>query len=185
MRLSLLLPALFGLPSLGLLVSRQFPHLIIPVDADAPDRAYGTQLTAAITQQKYTEISFDIPSNDASYCQLNFFLNTNRLKGAPWSLWGQAPYKFNISSLPPTINKDLDTWNSRPQPLRTLATVTLTHGGNVTLTGGSVYPCSKGQVAQFLLHPASDDREFGLSWFELDYPASEGGPHGITFDMMK
>lgn len=48
-----------------------------------------------------------------------------------------------------------------------------------------MYPCPKGQVAQFLLHPASDDRDFGLDWFELDYPASEGGPHGIVFDMLK
>lgn len=46
-----LLPLLFALPSLGTLVSRQFPHLIIPVDANAPDKAYGTQLRGKITQQ--------------------------------------------------------------------------------------------------------------------------------------
>lgn len=136
--------------------------------------------------QKYTEISFDIPSNDASWCQLNFFLNTNAAKGAPWTLWGQAPYAFNISTLPPySINKDKDTWNSRPQPIKTLATVTLNHAGNASISGGQVYPCPKGQVAQFLLHPASDDREFGFEWFELNYPASEGGPHGLVFDMLK
>ncbi|KAJ4310302.1 hypothetical protein N0V94_008512 [Neodidymelliopsis sp. IMI 364377] len=180
-----LLPLLFGLPSFGALVSRQFPHLIVPVDANAPDKAYGTQLSGAITQQKYTEISFDVPSNDAQWCQLQFFLNTNPMKGAPWTLWGQAPYQFNVSSLPSTINKDTDTWNKRPQPIKTLATVTLTHSGNASISGGAVYPCPKGQVAQFLLHPASDDRDFGLTWFELDYPSSEGGPHGITFDMLK
>lgn len=46
-----LIPIFFGLPSLGALVNRQFPHLIIPVDANAPDKAYGTQLTGDITQQ--------------------------------------------------------------------------------------------------------------------------------------
>ncbi|KAF1362718.1 hypothetical protein EJ07DRAFT_105857 [Lizonia empirigonia] len=180
-----LLPILFSVPSLGVLVSRQFPHLIIPVDADAPDQAFGTQLSGKITQQQYTEISFDVPSNDAEYCQLQFFINTNTTKGAPWTLYGQAPYQFNISSLPPTINKDTDTWNSRPQPIKTVATVTLSYSGNATVSGGAVYPCPKGQVSQFLLHPASDDRDFGFTWFELDYPAAEGGPHGIVFDMLK
>ena len=46
-----LLPLLFGLPSLGALVSRQFPRLIIPVDSDNPNKAYGTQLSGAITQK--------------------------------------------------------------------------------------------------------------------------------------
>ncbi|KAF3043066.1 hypothetical protein E8E11_000760 [Didymella keratinophila] len=179
------IPFLFALPSLGALVNRQFPHLIIPVDANAPDKAYGTQLRGKITQQQYTEISFDVPSNDASWCQLNFYINTFPNLGAPWSLSGQAPYTFNISSLPPAINKDTDTWNSRPQPISTVATVTLSHNGTASISGGAVYPCPKGQVAQFLLHPASDERDFGFEWFELDYPASQGGPHGIVFDMLK
>jgi hypothetical protein len=46
-----LLPFLFALPSLGALVNRQFPHLIIPVDANAPNKSYGTQLRGNITQQ--------------------------------------------------------------------------------------------------------------------------------------
>lgn len=46
-----LLPILFSVPCLGVLVSRQFPHLIVPVDADAPDQAFGTQLSGKITQQ--------------------------------------------------------------------------------------------------------------------------------------
>lgn len=133
----------------------------------------------------YTEISFDIPSNDATRCQLNFFINTNTSRAAPWSLWGKPPYQFNISSLPPTINRDNDTWNHRPQPIKTVATVTLDHSGNVSIANGAIQPCPKGQPAQYLLHPASDDRIFGFTWFELDYPASQGGPHGIVFDMLK
>jgi hypothetical protein len=98
-------------------------------------------------------------------------------------LYGQAPYQFNISSLPTTINKDTDRWNSRPVPIATVGTVTVSPSGSANITGGGVYPCPKGQPAQFLLHPASDDRPFGLDWFELDYPTSEGGPHGIVFEM--
>ena len=133
----------------------------------------------------YTEISFDVPSNDAGYCRLQFHINTNPTKGAPWTLEGQAPYQFNISSLQSPINKDKDTWNERPEPLNTIATVTLSHSGNASISGGAVYPCPKGNVAQFLLHPASDDRDFKFTWFELDYPVPDGGPHGIVFDMLK
>ena len=133
----------------------------------------------------YTEISFDVPSNDAEWCQLQFYLNTNPNKGAPWKLSGQAPYQFNVSSLQSPINKDTDTWKQRPLPLKTIATVTLAHSGNASISGGAVYPCPKGQVAQFLLHPASDDRDINFEWFELDYPAADGGPHGIVFDMLK
>ena len=199
-----LLPILFATLSISELVSRQFPHLIIPVNANEPNRAYGTQLTGNITQQvplpllsppstaqnspslqKYTEISFDIPSNAPTSCTLNFFINTLADVNAPWTLSGQAPYQFNISSLPPAINKDTDTWNSRPAPIKTIATVTLGKDGNVSISGGAVEPCPKGQVSQFLLHPASEEREFGFEWFELDYPESMGGGHGIVFDMVK
>lgn len=199
-----LLPILFATLSISELVSRQLPHLIIPVNANEPNRAYGTQLTGNITQQvplpllsppstaqnspslqKYTEISFDIPSKAATSCTLNFFINTLADVNAPWTLSGQAPYQFNISSLPPAINKDTDTWNNRPAPIKTIATVTLGKDGNVSISGGAVEPCPKGQVSQFLLHPASEEREFGFEWFELDYPESMGGGHGIVFDMVK
>lgn len=200
-----LLPMLFAMPSASELVNRQFPHLIIPVNANEPDRAYGTQLTGNITlqvrphplpslshtpqnspaSQKYTEISFDIPSNAATSCQLNFLINTVPDVNAPWTLWGQPPYQFNISTLPPAINKDTDTWNSCPKPLTTIATVTLGKNGSVAVNGGKVEPCPRGQVSQFLLHPASEEREFGFEWFELDYPESMGGAHGIVFDMVK
>ncbi|KAF3003429.1 hypothetical protein E8E13_001476 [Curvularia kusanoi] len=186
MRSLTLTPILFALPSLSELVNRQFPHLIIPVNANEPDRAYNTQLTGNITQQIYTEISFDIPSNTATFCQLNFYLNTLPEIGAPWSLSGDPPFTFNISSLPAnSINKDTDTWKKRPSPIKTIATVTLTQAGNATIKGGAVVPCPKGQTSQFLLHPGSDERAFAFNWFELDYPASEGGPHGVVFDMLK
>lgn len=39
-----LVPALFGLTALAdQLIKRDFPHLIIPLDSNAPDTAYNTQ----------------------------------------------------------------------------------------------------------------------------------------------
>jgi hypothetical protein len=50
MRVLNLLPVLFGIPSFGAIITRQFPRLIIPVDANNPNTAYGTQKIANITQ---------------------------------------------------------------------------------------------------------------------------------------
>ena len=129
------------------------------------------------TQQIFTEISFDVPSNGANYCQLAFTISTDPTRSAPWTLWGVAPYRFNISSLPPTINKDTDTWNNRPQPIEWVATVELDNQGNTKVFSNGVV-CAKGQVAQFLLYPENPERDFGLVWFELTDPL-----HGITYEM--
>jgi hypothetical protein len=44
-----LLPALFGLTALAETVVHEFPHLIIPLDVTAPDKAYNTQSTFMIS----------------------------------------------------------------------------------------------------------------------------------------
>ncbi|KAF2129398.1 hypothetical protein P153DRAFT_366788 [Dothidotthia symphoricarpi CBS 119687] len=136
-----------------------------------------SQRTTAV----WTEISFDVPANNANMCHLDFFLNTNPLKNAPLVLSGQAPYTFNISRLEPRINKDRDTWNTHPKVVEYAATVTVEHGGKTRVDGGW-FACPKGQVAQFLLMPGSD-RNLKLEWYELDYRADEGGPHGVVLDM--
>jgi hypothetical protein len=40
-------------------------------------------------------------------------------------------------------------------------------------------PCWKGQVAQYIMYPDNNDRDFGLTWYELDYDP----PHGIVYEM--
>jgi hypothetical protein len=100
------------------------------------------------------------------------------VRGAPWSVWGPEPFKFNISSLPPKINKDKDTWNSHPASIEWIASVEVWRDGGVKLTGGQWFSCSKGQVAQYLLQPADLEKEGGLKWFELDDPL-----HGLTYNM--
>ncbi|KAF2279442.1 uncharacterized protein EI97DRAFT_455688 [Westerdykella ornata] len=180
MRSAPFVPLLFGLSALAdTLVDRQFPHLIIPVDKREPDRVFGTQFSGRIEQAVHTEISFDVPSNNgATHCRLNFYINTDPSKNAPRTLWGEAPYRFNISSIEHRMDKDRDTWNNRPRITGYVGQVELTHSGSVTTTGLHV-PCWKGQVAQYVLYPDDPDRDFGYTWFELDYDP----PHGITYEM--
>ncbi|KAH9874306.1 hypothetical protein IAQ61_003495 [Plenodomus lingam] len=132
---------------------------------------------------KHVEISFDVPDNEAAICRLNFLINTSPQKNAPYSLSGMPPYALNISRLQPTINKDTDTWNSRPNVTDYMATYLLTQAGSVSTAFSKWFPCPKGQIAQFLLLPADEERDFEYYWFELDYPKQDGGPHGVVLEM--
>ncbi|KAF2845492.1 hypothetical protein T440DRAFT_472620 [Plenodomus tracheiphilus IPT5] len=145
------------------------------------------ELTTSQTQNatglaQHVEVSFDVPSNEAAICRLNFHINTSPTKNAPRALYGTPPYTFNISRLQPTIDKDTDTWNSHPNITDYVATYILGQAGNVSTVASHWFECPKGQVAQFLLYPLGG-RDFGYYWFELDYPAEEGGPHGVVLEM--
>jgi hypothetical protein len=120
--------------------------------------------------------------NDAAICRLNFKINTNKSKNAPRRLSGESPLALNATWLEPYIDKDTDTWNSYPDTTDHVASWELNHAGKVKEIDSKWFECPKGQLAQFLLHPASK-RDFDYYWFELDYKDSEGGPHGIVLEM--
>jgi hypothetical protein len=182
MRAFALLPILFACGSVAELEYVDFPHLIIPLKQDTPDSIYGTQTTGEVSNSVYTEVSFDVPNDvPASICRINFAINTDPAKNAPRTLTGQAPYTFFVYHTEATIDKDKDTWNSHPEITNYVATITLTQGGDVTVKDGW-FDCPKGNVAQFLLVPQGT-RAFRYTWYELNYPASAGGPHGITLEM--
>ena len=123
-----------------------------------------------------------MPVNNAAICRLAFYINLDPNKNAPRSLSGDPPYTFNISRLEPKINKDADTWNTHPIVTDYYATFELTQAGAVKTVYSKWFECPKGNVAQFLMQPASD-RAFGYYWFELDYPAAQGGTHGVVLEM--
>ncbi|KAF1841247.1 uncharacterized protein K460DRAFT_421050 [Cucurbitaria berberidis CBS 394.84] len=182
-----LLPVLFGLGAFADLLRTEFPHLIIPLVSTAPNTSFGTRLDATISYSpssgasEFTEISFDVPNNQAAICRLKFWINPDPNKNAPRELSGEAPYVFNISRLEPKINKNSDRWNSYPATTGYVKTVELDHSG-VKWQDDGWFSCPKGQVAQFLLRP-SGNRAFRYYWFELDYPADQGGAHGIVLEM--
>jgi len=131
---------------------------------------------------QYTEISFDVPSNEAAICRLAFKINTSPAKNAPRALSGEAPYIISISRLDPGINKDTDTWNRHPKVTEYYASFSLTQEGTVSEVYSKWFECPKGQIAQFVLHPGST-RDISYYWFELDYKSEEGGPHGVVLEM--
>lgn len=176
-----LLPTFFTVTTVADLLLVDFPHLIIPLNYSAPDTAYGTQKTGEVSGNVYTEVSFDVRADiPAKICRLNFHINTNPVKNAPWTLDGPGPYQFLIGRQRPWVNKDNDTWNTYPDIQNYAATVELTKDGTVTVEDGW-FQCKGGEVAQFLLYPSNSSMH--LTWFELDYNEEMGGPHGITLEM--
>lgn len=181
MRSLLLLPALFTLGAVADLLLVDFPHLIIPLNYSAPDTAYGTQKSGEVSNRVYTEVSFDVRADiPAKICRLNFHINTNPTKNAPWTLDGAGPYTFLIGRQRPWIDTDKDTWNTYPDVQNYAATVEVSKDGSVNVEDGW-FQCGKGEVAQFLLYSMSPDMR--LTWYELDYPQELGGPHGIVLEM--
>lgn len=179
-------PLLLALPVLSTLIFTDFPHLLISLDKNQPDTVIGTLPSATVSNSIWTEVSFDVhqyKDYPANICRLNFHVNTNGPKNAPRKLDGEAPYKFEIYRLEPTIDKNADTWDSHPPMSEkwAMATVTLTKEWGVTVEGGW-FTCPFGNVAQFILKPV-DDRAFSYSWYELNYGENEGGPHGLTLEM--
>ncbi|KAF2451328.1 hypothetical protein P171DRAFT_425839 [Karstenula rhodostoma CBS 690.94] len=175
-------PGLFGLTALAETVVHDFPHLVIPLDSTAPDKAYNTQETFTISNLNWTAANWDVPSNGAIYCKIGFTINTDPQRGAPWNIWGvddNEPYLINVAELPNDSIKKNTTYANQPKPLDNVATLAVYKSGYTNFTWSRPLVCQKGQVASFLLQPAEPQRQWdsGLSWYELDYP------HGITYDM--
>ncbi|KAF2829571.1 hypothetical protein CC86DRAFT_191389 [Ophiobolus disseminans] len=187
MHILTLTPLLFALPSLAELLHVAFPHLLIPLNKDAPNTPHGTKTDAKVSASTWTEISFDVPKDipGVGVCRLNFHINTFPAKNAPKELKGNAPHSFHASRLEPTIDRDADTWFSHPPVVGTpMTTFDIQEDWSVSTEGGW-FECPYGTVAQFLLHPTGEGGQAGFSykWFELNYPAVLGGPHGITLEM--
>ena len=182
MRPTILLTAAFALAVAGQqIVARHPPHLIVPVNKLHPDQNYGTQNSADVEHsvptnplqfildlaqpsQTYTMFSFDATATFANSCKIAFEMNTNPVLWAPYKLWGLAPYRFNISHIDPTMNKDQDTWNNRPAVKEWVATVEVGQGGVKSVTTTDV-PCVKGDVDQYIAYPADPERDFGFTWY--------------------
>jgi hypothetical protein len=182
MRSLTFLPFFFAMSVFAELQYTDFPHLIVPLDSSNPTKAFGTQKGGLVGYGVSTEISFDVRADiPANICRLNFHLNTNPAKNAPWALSGATPFEITVSRLQPTINKDKDTWNFHPKVNEYVATFAVSRDGSVSVQDGW-FECPKGDVAQFMLS-TSAGRGSSLSWFELNYGWDIGGPHGVTLEM--
>ncbi|KAI4645712.1 hypothetical protein J4E93_005290 [Alternaria ventricosa] len=188
MRISALLPVLFGLPAFADLVETKFPTLLLPMKKSQPDTAFPTQDNATVSynsktgDEQWTAINFDVPQIDkVKTCRLRFLINVDPFKNAPLTLEGEAPMSISISRIETKLVNGKSTWNNKPKITEHYDAYVLT-----TISSSEVvskwFACPMKQAAQFVIHPASK-RDLELYWFELNYGANDGGPHGVVLEM--
>ena len=117
----------------------------------------------------------------ANICRLRFVINKSPAKNAPFSLKGVAPFAINISRIDPKLVNGGTTWNNKPAVIEHYDTYVLSTSGASEIVS-KWFTCPKGNVAQFYIHPAGT-RDLEVYWYELNYGANEGGPHGIVLEM--
>jgi hypothetical protein len=123
-----------------------------------------------------------VPNNAAATCRLNFHINQDEFKKAPFRWSGTNPRAISVSRTEPRLSNGRTTWNNKPDTTRHVATFMWSQQNGLLSVVNEWFECPKGKTAQFVIHPASE-ADMELYWFELDYPAAEGGAHGITLEM--
>jgi hypothetical protein len=113
---------------------------------------------------------------------LNFFVNRDELKKAPFHWWGDVPLAINVLRIKPELENGRTTWKTVPETIEHVATFMWSTQSGVLSVLNNWFECPKGRPAQFVIQPAST-RNMDLYWFELDYPAQSGGAHGIVLEM--
>ncbi|EMD96518.1 hypothetical protein COCC4DRAFT_205759 [Bipolaris maydis ATCC 48331] len=92
----------------------QFPHLIVPVNADHPDTAYGTQYNAKADSRTCTIFNFDIPYSYAGKKCSTIFLFPKKqdLQTSDYTISGSGHVSVSRLAGPATQGT---TWNNRPK----------------------------------------------------------------------
>ena len=131
--------------------------------------------------EQWTAVSFYVPDNNANLCRLRFLINTDPVKNPPSDLNGEAPYSINVSRIEPRLVNGRTTWDNKPAIIERYDTYVLSTTG-VSEIANKWFSCPKRSVAQFFVHPANT-KDLEVYWFELNYGAEDGGPHGLVLEM--
>ncbi|KAL1850857.1 hypothetical protein Plec18170_006694 [Paecilomyces lecythidis] len=147
--------------------SYEFPHLIIPVDSSAPDKAEGTSYNGTITSTISSIFNFDIPKEDSGkQCSLVFlFPEKEDLETSSFSFSGDG--KLDFVSLDSPAQQSTSSSNA-PGVKSELGTFTVAPGNNYTI---STFSCPAGQTVAYEISNAGSTN---LDYFQ-DYNPSPIG----------
>ena len=126
-------PAASGCPA-DINGAYQFPHLIVPVDAANPNKAYGTQYNATINPKVSTIFNFDIPASYAGKTCSTVFLfpQLDQLETSSYSFNDQGG--FTIAVLNGVANEST-TYANAPAVAKQIGSVdALKRGSSHTLS---------------------------------------------------
>ncbi|USP76680.1 hypothetical protein yc1106_03954 [Curvularia clavata] len=145
----------------------QYPHLIVPVDSQHPDQAYGTQYNGKVNSHTCTIFNFDIPSSYAGKtCSAIFLLPKKAdLETSDYTISGSG--YCTATKLKGNADQQT-TWNNQPAVDGKGASFEIMPGGSWT---ADTFDCPAGQRISYKL---CTDSDFSLEYFQ-DYNPSPIG----------
>lgn len=145
----------------------EYPHLIVPVDSQNPDKAYGTSYNGKVDSHTCTIFNFDIaPSYAGKKCSAIFLLPQKKdLETSDYTISGSG--KCTFSKLKGYATEQT-TWNKQPEKVADLASVDVMPGGSWTV---ETFDCPAGQRISYEMCSGGD---FALDYFQ-DYNPSPIG----------
>jgi hypothetical protein len=139
----------------------EFPHLIIPVDSSAPNKAPGTALNGTVTDTVSTIFNFDIPKSDAGKtCNLVFlFPEQHELETSAFSFSGNGKIDFAKLSGDATQST---CYSNRPEVAKDYGVTKVSPGNSYLI---ATFSCPAGETVSFEM---SDAGTTELEYFQ-DY----------------
>jgi glucan endo-1,3-beta-D-glucosidase len=126
-------PAASGCPA-DINGAYQYPHLIVPVDASNPNKAYGTQYNGTLNSKVSTIFNFDIPASyDGKTCSTVFlFPELNRLETSSYSFNDKGGFTIAILN---GVADESTTYANAPAVAKQIGSVdALKRGSSYTLS---------------------------------------------------
>ncbi|KAJ5663533.1 hypothetical protein N7507_004264 [Penicillium longicatenatum] len=123
----------------------EFPHLIIPIDSQSPDKAHGTSFNGEVTSSISSIFNFDIPQADSGKtCSLVFlFPEKADLETSDFSFSGNG--KVEIARLS-KVASGSTTFNNAPSVSHDLGEFTVSPGHSYAITS---FSCPAGEAVAF------------------------------------
>ncbi|KAI4732014.1 glycoside hydrolase [Aureobasidium sp. EXF-10728] len=146
----------------------QFPHLIIPVDAANPNKAYGTQYNGTVNSKVSTIFNFDIPASYAGKTCSTVFLfpQLNQLETSSYSFNDKGGFTIAVLN---GVADESTTYANAPAVAKQIGSVdSLQRGSSHTLSQDA---CPAGTRVSF---EVTSTNGLDLEWFN-DYNPSPLG----------
>ncbi|KAL1797123.1 hypothetical protein ACET3X_003729 [Alternaria dauci] len=145
----------------------QYPHLIVPVDSEQPDKAYGTSYNGTISAHICTIFNFDIPASYAGKkCSTMFMLPKKEdLETSDYTISSQG--KCTVSKVNGNANTQT-TWNNAPAKAGDIGSLELSPGNTYPVESGD---CEAGKTVSYEICGSGD---FSINYFQ-DYNPSPIG----------
>jgi outer membrane biosynthesis protein TonB len=145
----------------------EYPHLIVPVDSEHPDKAYNTSYNGKVSGHTCTIFNFDIPASMAGKkCSTMFMLPKKEdLETSDYTMSGHG--KCIISKLQGNADAKT-TYNNKPAKVDVVASVELSPGNTYSVESGD---CEAGKTVSYMMCGSGD---FSMDYFQDWNPSPIG-----------